>query len=627
MLDFKTLFFTTSPLGINPRGGSALTGAGCVRAIFYSALLWAVPAASVFAENPLPLATPPVAATVTTEYKDVTAAIQAVIAAKQNPLLHNPDFQYRADDLDALYRQSGYQLLWLGQPLAAQNITEVLNLFANAGQDGLVSARYDKDVLQQKLAEALLIPANAYQALAAYDTAISVALLRFLHDLHYGRIDPHAINFHLKLRGHKLIDLPDLIATHLRQGQLAKLPEAVAPKLKQYQRLKLALARYRALASNTAPWTLTANKVKPGGSLPQAAELARFLIAVGDLPDTANTQPERYHAELVAGVKSFQLRHGMNADGVLGKTTVAAINTPLAVRVQQIELAMERLRWLPETNAGASIIVNIPAFQLWAFDDVDEFNTDMPNMRVVVGKALENQTPVLMAKMSFIDFMPYWNVPYNIVKEEILPKLLKDPGYLESQNMELVSTFSNESKAVGFSGSTIARLKQGTLRIRQRPGKKNALGKVKFIFPNKSDVYLHDTPSRSLFSKSRRDFSHGCVRVANPDLLAEFALKDQWSKATIQEALNTPKTRRVVLKKSIPVLFFYMTSFIDQHDKVAFYADVYDYDEVLKAALEKAGDVSDLAIFVQPPVLKPFVAIKVLDFIKPIVPIKVQQPL
>jgi L,D-transpeptidase YcbB len=203
-----------------------------------------------------------------------------------------------------------------------------------------------------------------------------------------------------------------------------------------------------------------------------------------------------------------------------------------------------------------------------------------------------------MAEMRFIDFMPYWNVPYNIVKEEILPKLMQNPGYLDKENMELVTAFGNETKAVAFTGSSIAGLKQGTLRVRQRPGKKNALGKVKFIFPNKEDVYLHDTPSQTLFRKSRRDFSHGCVRVANPEGLAEFALKNQWSKETIQEALHTPKTQRVILKKSIPVLFFYVTSFFDQNNSLTFYPDIYGNDIVLLDALKKPEDLSDQSLFV-----------------------------
>ena len=211
-------------------------------------------------------------------------------------------------------------------------------------------------------------------------------------------------------------------------------------------------------------------------------------------------------------------------------------------------------------------------------------------------------------------------MPYNIVKKEILPKLIQNPGYLNQENMELVTTFGNETKAVAFTDSTIAQLQQGSLRIRQRPGKKNALGKVKFIFPNKSDVYLHDTPARALFSKSRRDFSHGCMRVAKPDQLAEFALKNQWSKETVQQALNTPKTQRVILKKSIPVLVFYLTSFIDEFDNLSFYADIYGYDAVLQEALNKSGDLSDKAVFAPPPEPIP------VDSIEPI-PVEANKPI
>jgi murein L,D-transpeptidase YcbB/YkuD len=234
----------------------------------------------------------------------------------------------------------------------------------------------------------------------------------------------------------------------------------------------------------------------------------------------------------------------------------------------------------------------------------------MPNMRVVVGKASKNETPVLMAEMRFIDFMPYWNVPYNIVKKEILPKLIQNPDYLARENMELVATFDNQPTSVVYNSSTIAELKRGTLRIRQRPGNKNALGRVKFMFPNKNDVYMHDTPSHALFSRARRDFSHGCVRVANPDQLAEFVLKSQLSKEAIGEAMQTQKTRRVILKKSVPVLFFYMTSFIDQNDNVAFYSDIYGYDIVLQEALAKSLDVPDQEIFAPAPLLHPVESIK-----------------
>jgi len=323
-------------------------------------------------------------------------------------------------------------------------------------------------------------------------------------------------------------------------------------------------------------------------------------MAIGDL--AKEQKPENsgksiyYGDETIAAIKKFQRRHGLSADGIIGKSTVAELNTGIKKRVAQIELAMERLRWLPELSSDPSIIVNIPAFHLWALNDVNNLDSNITQMRVVVGKAMKNQTPVLMASMSFIDFSPYWNVPYNIVKDEIIPKLSNGPGYLVKENMELVG----KNGVVGFSESALGQLKQGSLRVRQKPGKKNALGRVKFLFPNKDDVYLHDTPANSLFSRSRRDFSHGCVRVDDPEALAEFALRNQpgWDKAKIQLAMKSPKMQRVILKKPIPVLFFYTTAFFDHEGQLIFYADIYDHDTVLQEALKTTEDLSDQMLFV-----------------------------
>jgi murein L,D-transpeptidase YcbB/YkuD len=179
---------------------------------------------------------------------------------------------------------------------------------------------------------------------------------------------------------------------------------------------------------------------------------------------------------------------------------------------------------------------------------------------------------------------------------------MQNPNYLDEENMELVTTFGNETKAVPFTDSSIFELKQGLLKVRQRPGKKNALGRIKFIFPNKEDVYLHDTPAQNLFSKSRRDFSHGCVRVANPEGLAEFSLKNQLSKDAIRQVLSTSKTQRVILKKPIPVLFFYITSFFDQNNNLLFYKDIYGNDAILLDALRNPEDLPDTSIFVSKPV-------------------------
>ncbi|MEQ1545087.1 L,D-transpeptidase family protein [Methyloglobulus sp.] len=535
----------------------------------------------------------------------VSKEINAIITARQNPYLKQADFSNRTEDLDALYKQANYQPLWLGNAHSAKNTADALDLMANAATQGLIQENYDTETLRKKYSLALTLAPTAYRDLALYDTALSIAVLRFLHDLHYGRVNPQGINFNLLLREKKLTDLPALIRDSLALKTVPQLPLLVEPKLQQYQKLKFALATYRNIAAKLPAFNfIVKGKLRPGEHHPQLAELSQYLASVGDLPEDSsiNTTEKspKYTANIVAGVKKFQLRHGQLADGTIGPSTAAAINEPLAQRVKQIELAMERLRWLPELSVGRSIIVNIPAFQLWAIDDIGNAVANITNMRVVVGKALKNQTPVLMAQMSFIEFMPYWNVPKTILKDEILPKLIRNPGYLSSQNMEVVSSFGNSAKPVSLNSDAIEKLKRGVYRVRQRPGNRNSLGKVKFIFPNKDDVYLHDTPANSLFSKSRRDFSHGCVRIENPKVLAEFALKNQgnWNADTIKKAMRTQAMQHVVLKAPIPVLFFYTTSFVDQNNNLAFYQDIYGHDAVLLEALKKSDDLSDQSIFV-----------------------------
>jgi len=547
----------------------------------------------------------PLAEEIVSQEPGIAQEITAIITSKQHPYLMLSNFPNRTEDLESLYKMSNHQLLWLDTANAEKNITDALNLLAHAADHGLKSKNYDTETLRQKLPSALKLKPDAYKELALYDTALSISLLRFLHDLHYGRVNPQGINFNLKLREKKLIDLPLLIKNSLTQNTLAELPQSVEPKFKQYQKLKQALTHYRELAATAPPFKLHIEKtLRPGESHPQIAELRRFLITIGDLPDdqaAGNTEKSSLYTDAIAaGVKRFQRRHGLTADGQIGKGSAAVLSVHLSQRVTQIELAMERLRWLPEFNGGASVIVNIPAFQLWALDAIDQPDANIINMKVVVGNALKTQTPVLMAEMHFIDFMPYWNVPYSIIKNEILPKLIQNGNYLDKENMEMVSVFRDGAKPTGLNIETMNLLKEGKLRIRQRPGGKNALGRVKFIFPNKEDVYLHDTPANALFSKSRRDFSHGCVRVENPQKLAEFALKNQdnWNPETIQLAMSTPKTQRVILKKPIPVLFFYTTAFFDQFDNLEFYLDIYGHDAVLLEALSKPDDLSDQSLFI-----------------------------
>ncbi|MSP27247.1 MAG: murein L,D-transpeptidase [Methylococcales bacterium] len=516
-----------------------------------------------------------------------TNAISNLIATKQHPYSILSNFTHRADDLDALYKSNQYQPLWLGSDAkATKNLTDVVKLLANASAYGLNPANYDAQLLQEKSVKPPLDMQSKDAAL--YDTALSLSLLRFMHDLHYGRINPKNLNFNIHLRTAKTLDLPALIKANVAQETVSQLPALVESKLPQYQKMQQALTSYRS-AEKTPPLKLVVKMpVRAGDALPQSVELQQFLSAFGDLPaDKIDHTATTYTPIIVEGVKKFQQRHGLKATGIINNATVTAFNAPLtqAQRITQIELAMERLRWIPEVTEGRAVIVNIPAFQLWAFDDIKQDNATT-TMRVVVGKSAKHQTPQLAADMQFVDFQPYWNVPYKIAKDEILPKLAADPEYLVRQHMEFVSGSGTRA-----------------LRIRQMPGKGNALGKVKFIFPNASSVYLHDTPSVALFGRSRRDLSHGCVRVAHPQELAEFVLKEQggWDSGSIKKAMGG-KNRQVVLKKTIPVLFLYNTAFFDGNN-VTFYSDIYGRDTQLLTALKKQEDLSDDVLFAPKEVL------------------------
>lgn len=527
-----------------------------------------------------PAATPVTDAAVTRP----TNEIGNLISGKQHPYLTQSDFTHRVADLDALYQTSGYQPIWLSSD-SSKNAAEVIKLLEEASSHGLNAADYETAMLRQKLS--VLKPPLDMQSkdLALYDTAISVSLLRFMYDLHYGRVNPRNLNFNIQQRTEKTLDIPDLIKTGLAQNTLSQLPSLAEPKLPQYQKLKQALATYTS-ASKAQPVKLDfISPIRPGDPLPQSAELQQFLSASGHLPaDKVDNSVATYTNAIVDGVKKFQRQHGIKANGIINKATATAFNQPFSQsqRATQIELAMERLRWLPEITEGRAVMVNIPAFQLFAYDDI---NQDSPTttMRVVVGKAAKNQTPLLTADMRFVDFHPYWNVPFKIARDEILPKLAEDPDYLVRQNMEFVSGSGNSA-----------------LRIRQRPGKGNALGKVKFIFPNKSDVYLHDTPSVSLFGRARRDLSHGCVRVARPEELANFVLKAEsnWDETAIKKAIKSARNQRVVLKSTIPVLFLYNTAFFNENNNLTFYADIYQHDAKLLDALKKPRkDLSDKELF------------------------------
>ena len=480
--------------------------------------------------------------------------------------------------------------VWLdatGRPNASAH--DALRLLADAVADGLAPSDYRAAELAEQAAALASVPDATASPQPAFERELDAAMRHYLHDLHFGRIDPRALGFRLARPG---AAAPDFAALLQAAAAAGRVPQAVAelrPQLGQYAKLREALARYRVLAADGSLVSLPfAAPVKQGESYRGGAELHRLLVALGDIPaDAPPTQDD--DAMLAEGLKRFQTRHGLAADGVIGRATLAALKVPLAHRVQQLELALERLRWLPDLRARPFVGINIPMFRLWAWDPAAPDSAPI-SMGVVVGRALNTQTPVLLEEMRYVVFRPYWNLPRSIVRNEVLPAVARDPGYLQRNDMEIVRGGGDDAQAVAASSENLAALREGGLRLRQRPGPKNSLGLVKFIFPNDANVYLHDTSAPQLFGRARRDLSHGCVRVEDPVTLAQWVLKDQpgWTRERIQAAMAGTSPLRVDLTRPLPVILFYMTAMVMPADQTLYFADdIYGHDTKLARALAR----------------------------------------
>jgi murein L,D-transpeptidase YcbB/YkuD len=473
-----------------------------------------------------------------------------------------------------------------GRPTA--NARDAIALLTDAASEGLDPAAYSAASLASRAAGLL---AASPDARMAWDVGLSLAMLRYLRDLHFGRVEPKSLGFRVSEPRVEVHDVVTTLAAAIASGRVAQLAADLAPPLAQYQALRDALARYRRLGERSPEENLSvpAAPVRVGDRYADLGALRERLIAFGDLPaDAQAVAGAGYDAELAAGVTRFQARHGLATDGVLGKATLAALNVPIAERVVQIELALERLRWLPHPDGQRLIAINIPMFRLWAWDGAAQTAQPALAMDVIVGRALRTQTPVFADEMRYLVFRPYWNVPRSITRNETLPAIARDPGYLAKNDMEIVQGQTDAARVLPATPANIALLREGVLRVRQRPGPANSLGLVKFIFPNDANIYLHSTPAQSLFARSRRDFSHGCVRVADPVALAEWVLKDQpqWTRERIVAAMQETPSLRVNLTRPVPVLLYYVTALVSPEDgRLHFSDDIYGHDKKLARAL------------------------------------------
>ena len=363
--------------------------------------------------------------------------------------------------------------------------------------------------------------------------------------------------------------LEEALQNNSVDASLMKLP----PDHPEYVALRRALAEYKAAEAKggwpSVPATL---RIKPGQKSPHIGILADRLAATGDYsgPQVSRGQSAAYSPALQEAVKRFQRRHGLADDGVVGAGLTAELNVPIDKRIRQLELNLERWRWLPRSLGERYILVNVPAYHL----EVRE-GTQVPlSMRVVVGKK-DTPTPIFDDEMTHVVFSPYWNVPPDIAQDETLPEMLKDPGFLTRMNMEIVDASGRTVDASAIDVENLA-----NYRFRQRPGAENALGLVKFMFPNQHNVYLHDTPTHSLFARPARSFSHGCVRVEQPQALAQYVLRDQseWTTERIEQAMQSGDERTVKLRQPLPVYLVYWTARATGDGVVQFSNDVYGID-------------------------------------------------
>ena len=490
-----------------------------------------------------------------------------------------PDFADYHSRLLAFYAPA-YSPAWLENGKPTAKALAMIALLKAADLKGLKPEDYDANLWGERIAHLEIDRSE-------FDVELTVCLMRFLADLHYGKASPGF--FHLDPK-YQDFDVPAFLRAKLMPSPdpSALLAAEVEPPFEGYKRAEQALPNYLALARRpeTRLADITAT-IEPGSEYPELPLLAQRLRELGDLPaaEPIAADSHLYQDFMVEAVKRFQERHGLEPDGRIGEATMEQLNVPLSQRVLQLRLSMERWRWIPHTFSHPPIVVNIPEFMLRTLNK--SYETDL-EMKVVVGSAYETQTPVFLANLTQITFRPYWNVPSSILENEMAPKLAADRDYLSTHRYQVVNTAERVIPTPdGLSDGVLKDLLNGTYRLRQIPGPDCALGLIRFGIPNEHNVYLHDTPSQTLFSMSRRDFSHGCVRVEHPVLLAEWCLREtgRWTPARILGAEHGARTFEVNLKKPIPVLLVYATAVVMRNGAVHFANDIYRQDAILENRL------------------------------------------
>jgi L,D-transpeptidase YcbB len=537
-------------------------------------------------QNTLPLAGRGGPASETQESPGVPAISSELRAMASKGQLGNSrgSAAYR-EQVKRLYESAQFVPLWIQGGKPTPQARYLLEALRASRLKGLNPSDYDAEGLATTSRS--LKGATAL-AQASFDAALTQSTMQYISDLRVGRVNPKHLKVDIDVQSKKY-DLPEFMARQVVSARnIQSVLGQIEPPYAGYRRIENTLKQYLDLAArgDGAKVPAGTRTIAPGDPYAGTAQLADRLQLLGDLPQGGSFNS--YSGALVEGVKHFQARHGLASDGKLDAATLRELSTPLSARVQQIDDALERWRWMPTEFQQPPVLVNIPEFRLRAYTDNHQLAL---SMNVVVGKAAPTQTPVFTDDIKFIVFRPYWSVPPGILRRTVIPGILKSGGYLARERFEVTDS---SGKLVSPNDDLVAGLRSGKYFVRQKPGPTNALGLIKFMFPNSYSVYLHSTPSTELFSRSRRDFSSGCIRLEKPAELASFLLRNQpdgqqpWTLALVQQAMDSGRdNRQVNLAVKIPVLILYVTAVAEEDGTVHFFDDIYGHDKRLDALLAK----------------------------------------
>jgi murein L,D-transpeptidase YcbB/YkuD len=513
--------------------------------------------------------------TVGTSGRHAGASVEPVLSSAPPPYVSRDREGTRLWDLTRqFYQKRGNVPAWIENRKARPQMDAFIGALRQADRQGIDPALYNASTLAAKRQEAgrgFLTERGFDESEAAgFDVWMTYLFLQYASDLTRGLANLSHADRQWKIKG-TTTDVVALLEQALDENRVAESLTNLAPSHAQYAGLRQALEKYRQIAQQGGWPQLPATlKLKPGQSASSVPLLARRLASTGDFTGAVTDTETAYGPVLQEAVKRFQRRHGLADDGVVAPATVAQMNVPVERRIDQITLNLERWRWLPRDLGERYVLVNIPEYRLEVWD-----HGKVPvTMRVVVGKK-DTPTPIFNDDMTYVVFAPYWNVPPDIAANETIPSAMKDPAFLDRTNMEVLDRSGNVVDPGSIDPS-----RPGDYRFRQRPGGANSLGFVKFMFPNQFNVYLHDTPADSLFARAARSFSHGCVRLEQPEALAQYVLGDQpeWTIDRIREAMHGGQERSVKLKAPLPVYLGYWTARTSADGILQFRDDLYGID-------------------------------------------------